>query len=254
MFTPKIGIAVVTYNRRDLAMRAVDIIQARTTREHILLVADDGSRDGTATAMRERGIKVATGPNRGVAWNKNRALFYLFNFAGCDVTILLEDDCFPTVDGWQEDWVAAAMRWGHVNLAGSWFRESFMSGSGTLDDPVRCARLSGQCTAFNRNAINFTGYVDTRYKGYGYAHAEHSERLVRAGYGGKMEILKAEPTPIFFMISGNIHVEAAETFSDPGDVDRNAGLYRDIRHESMHRWAWRSDDEMRAFRQEMLSV
>jgi glycosyltransferase involved in cell wall biosynthesis len=254
VLTPKLGIAVITYNRRNLALRAVDIIESSTTREHVLLVADDGSKDGTASALRAMGVKVATGENRGVAWNKNRALFYLFHIACCDAAILMEDDCFPTRDGWQADWLAAAMQWGHVNLAGSWFKEAFLSGSGTLDDPVRCARLSGQCTAFSREAISFTGYVDTRYRGYGYAHAEHSERLVRGGYGGTIEVLGDKPQPVFYMISGDVHVEAAETFRDPKDVSRNATLYGAIRHESVHRWAWRTDEEMQVFREEMLSV
>jgi hypothetical protein len=230
------------------------MVQSRTTQEHVFLVADDGSKDGTATSLRSKGVKVITGVNRGVAWNKNRALFYLFQVASCDVVILLEDDCFPTRDGWQADWMAAATQWGHVNLAGKWFSESFLSGSGTLSDPVRCARLSGQCTAFSREAISFVGYVDTRYRGYGFAHAEHSERMVRGGYGGTMETVGHELAPVFYMLNGDIHVEAAETFRDPQDVSRNAQLRAAIRHESIHRWAWRTDEEMQMLRDEVRAV
>ena len=52
------------------------------------------------TCCGRRMSRVVTGRNMGIAWNKNRALFLLGAIAQCDVVILLEDDSFPTSDGW----------------------------------------------------------------------------------------------------------------------------------------------------------
>jgi hypothetical protein len=103
----------------------------------------------------------------GIAWNKNRALFFLHRILECDVIILIEDDSYPNNLDWQTDWIEAAQKWGHVNFAGSWFRERTLSGTGNIDSPFLSASLS------------VCGFMDSRFKSYGYAHAEHSSRLGR---------------------------------------------------------------------------
>lgn len=103
----------------------------------------------------------------GIAWNKNRALFFLHQILGCDVVILFEDDCYPNNVDWQSDWVAAAQRWGQINFAGGWFRDQVIEGSGTADHPFLSTSVSGQCTALNREALSACGYLDSRFKSYG---------------------------------------------------------------------------------------
>ena len=87
----RLGIGIVTYNRRALVAETVTRVLAHTIHPFALVVADDGSEDGTAEAERARGVTVASGRNMGIAWNKNRALFYLIALARCDVAILLEE-------------------------------------------------------------------------------------------------------------------------------------------------------------------
>ena len=92
-----------------------------------LVVADDGSDDETPTMLRDLQVPVITGINMGIAWNKNRALFLLSHMLGCETVILLEDDTQPDRPGWEAAWIAAARRWGHVNVAGDWLSEHFLS-------------------------------------------------------------------------------------------------------------------------------
>src|ERR1700759_3385032 len=125
----RIGIGIVSYNRKDVLAETLARVRAHTKLQSLLVVADDGSDDGTADFVRSQGITVITGRNRGVAWNKNRALFLLAEIAHCDIVLLLEDDTYPTADGWEQDWVLASERWGHANFAGDWFSDSFVRGA-----------------------------------------------------------------------------------------------------------------------------
>ena len=181
----RLGIGITTYNRRGILAGTIRRVRELTRHEPVhLVVADDGSQDGTQEALRKQGIPLVTGPNRGIAWNKNRALFLLSEMLRCDVVILLEDDATPTRFGWDSEWIDAAQRWGHVNYAGPWLQPHFVSGAGTPADPVLCSALTAQCAAFSREALAFGGYFDPRFQGYGHEHVEHTRRLARAGYGG----------------------------------------------------------------------
>jgi GT2 family glycosyltransferase len=50
---PRVGVVVITWNRRDEALRALDRLRDLPERPHVVLV-DNGSTDGTAAAVRER--------------------------------------------------------------------------------------------------------------------------------------------------------------------------------------------------------
>ncbi len=77
----RIGIGIVTYNRKNVLAETLGRVRAHTKLQSTLVVADDGSDDGTLDFVRSQGITVVTGRNRGVAWNKNRALFLKIPFS-----------------------------------------------------------------------------------------------------------------------------------------------------------------------------
>src|ERR1700674_997344 len=114
----ELGIGVSTYNRKESLVRTPEAVRRHTRSNYELVVSDDGSRDGTAAAVTSLGVHCITGQNMGVGWNKNRLLFYLNNKRRRNLIILLEEDCYPFADRWEDDWIAAALRWGHVNYAG----------------------------------------------------------------------------------------------------------------------------------------
>ena len=124
----RVGIGIITHNRKDVLAETLARLRAHTTSPCALAVADDGSIDGTADLVRSQNITLVTGRNMGIAWNKNRALFLLGAIVKRDVVILLEDDSFPTTNDWETDWVKATQRWGHINLAGAWLSDSFLRG------------------------------------------------------------------------------------------------------------------------------
>ncbi|MDR3535884.1 MAG: glycosyltransferase [Acetobacteraceae bacterium] len=247
-----VGIGVITYNRCDLLRQTIALIRAYTVHRHTsLAVADDGSTDGTLEMLHQIRAPYVTGPNAGIAWNKNRALFLLAEVARCDVVILLEDDTQPTRYGWDPPWIAAAARYGHVNIALDHFREQFIYGTGSVADPIGSKQISAQCAAFSREALCYAGYFDSRFKGYGHEHVEHSIRMARCGYGGQHEMVDGESKLIFKLLRGDLAMRDAPSFNSHAESERNLALTNQLVGDQPYRAPWRDDDELARFRGEM---
>ena len=80
----RVGVGIVSYNRKELVSGTIDQVRALTQQsDTALVVADDGSSDGTLTMLRDKQVPVITGVNMGIAWNKNRALYLLSHVLRC---------------------------------------------------------------------------------------------------------------------------------------------------------------------------
>jgi GT2 family glycosyltransferase len=246
-----LGIAVISYNRISSVLNVIYNVFKYTRSPFEFVVADDGSSDDSRAIIEAMGHRVVSGKNMGVCWNKNRAIFYLKCIKLCTSIILIEDDSWPIAVEWEADWIKAIQYYGHVNLAGNWFSDSFISGSGTPDDPIFSKVVSGQCIGYSAEALSYVGYLDTRFQGYGIGHVEHSKRFLRAGYGGLLRPTDSGLLPQFILIKSNIRV------TDPGSgrielqIQRNEKVLSDIKGEPVFRAPWRSDAEMAQFRSEI---
>ena len=250
--TLKLGVGITTYRRRELLERLIKNLMLHTKHDFELIVADDGSNDDTLAALQKLQVSYITGNNRGVAWNKNRALYYLNNRIKCDIIILLEDDTIPSVDAWEQDWIEAALKYGHINLAGHWFKEKFFAGHGTPASPISCFSSSGQCVAFSRKVIERIGFFDSRFGRYGFEHVEHSQRCIRFGFGGIYQPSNPD-NYIYFLIRGGLTVgHLLDVHGD--DITLNATIYNSIKNDQAHRWAWRGDEQMVDFLEEQDSA
>ncbi len=248
----RIGIGIVTYNRLEVLKTTIEKVRGLTLAPAVdWVVADDGSSDGTIAWLRANRVPMVGGVNMGIAWNKNRALFLLSRILACETIILLEDDTYPAEPGWEAPWIEAARRWGHINLAAPGMEHRFQSGAGTPEDPFLCPVATGQCTAFSRESLLFGGYLDSRFKGYGYEHAEHSRRLIRAGYGGIDETPDMTQHVAYRLIRGALVLAETKSYFDAEQVDRNLTLAANIQNEQTPRAPWRSAAELRQFRAEM---
>src|SRR3954471_19510474 len=104
-----VGIGIATYNRKSILSDTIDRVRTFTRQPGAaLVVADDGSDDGTQEMLRDKQVPMITGVNMGIAWNKNRALFLLSHMLGCETVILLEDDTQPDGPGWETEWMRGA--------------------------------------------------------------------------------------------------------------------------------------------------
>lgn len=248
----KVGIGIITYNRREILNDTINAVRAFTRQpDAALVVADDGSTDGTLEMLRDKQVPVITGTNMGVAWNKNRALFLLSHILACEVVILLEDDTRPAQAGWEAEWIQGVRLWGHVNYAAEWMRKFYLSGAGTVADPVISARLTAQCAAYSATALTYGGYFDPRFRGFGHEHIEHSHRLLRSGYGGTDVSIDGERQLQYVMLTGGVIAIGTKSYSNSIDLERNLQLAHTIMAEQGYRSPWGKDDEMRQFRSEI---
>jgi len=250
----RLGIGIATFNRRDVALATVSRVMAHTLHPYTLMIADDGSRDGTAEALRAQHLTVVGGPNRGVAWNKNRILFYLMELARCDVVILLEDDTFPARDGWERDWIVAAARHGHVNLAAGPGLAAVVGGAGTGEQPFLTPAVVSHCSAFGREATRFAGYFDTRFSGCGYENIEYAQRLLRYGYGGVPPGHDQSPQACHYALPGGVTVTTPPSHLTEAGVTRNRAIAHMLADDDEPRACWRDRVGMLQFRAEMAAA
>lgn len=244
-----LGIGIITYNRQAILSQTLDRVLEHTKHKRtILAVADDGSTDGTLDMLRARQVLTVTGRNMSIAWNKNRALFLLSELLRCDIVLLLEDDAYPSSDNWEIEWMNAAVRWGHANVAGPWLKEHFISGTGTSEDPILSKRVTAQCAVFSREALLFGGYFDPRFRGYGHEHVEHSRRLIRLGYGGV-----DQHDALFNLLWGGLSFHSVPSSFDgkPDEVERNRQLAHELFSDFSYRAPWQNEEDARQLREEM---
>ncbi len=248
----RLGIGIITYNRAETVQGTVEAVRRMTSRSDAdLVVADDGSTDNTLEVLSAMNVAVISGDNTGIAWNKNRALFVLSRLLDCETIILLEDDVRPSFFGWEVPWVAAAKLWGHANWAAPWMKDFFLSGSGTPDDPFMSHHVSAQCACFSRDSLIYGGYFDTRFRGFGHEHVEHSRRLLRVGYGGTDRMVDGKEEVLYRLIESPLTVIRAGSFQNDEEVERNVKIAHRAMAETVTRGPWANEAEMRQMRTEV---
>lgn len=244
-----LGIAISTYNRRDMVVQLINTLRRLTSCQFMLVVCDDGSSDGTVEAVQNCGAKIIAGINRGIAWNKNRGLFYLREICGSQTILLLDDDVLPTVAGWEQEWISGAERFGHVNWRAP--AHSVIGGSDIVADPGISTSLAGPCLAFSRQALSYIGYMDTRFRGYGHEHTDLTIRAIRAGFGGFATRIDEEIVHYFYVIKGGLTLFPVQSSSDATSIKRNHEVFLQSFSDSIYRNPWRSEEEYNLLRSEM---
>lgn len=252
--TPRLGLAITTYNRMALLEDQLDRFDRFTSVPFEMFVGDDGSTDGTADMLRRRGVPHAAGRNKGIAWNKNRGLFHLMNSTAVDVLLLLDDDVIPTTFGWEQEWIAGARRFGHINYAPQYLRDHVLTGNCRADCPGISDMVGGQCLGFARSALAQVGYFDPRFGQYGHEHSDLSFRCQRAGFGALKRPYGENPQTYFFVIEGGLELRDAPSHSDLQSLDRNLHLLFEAMNDPIYRLPWRSDAERADFLAEQPSL
>jgi hypothetical protein len=97
--------------------------------------------------------------------------------------------------------------------------------------------------------------MDPRFKGYGYEHAEHSSRLVRAGFGGEMRMTeRGELEPHYYLLAADLTVLSDESYRDEESLAANWITWTRMYGDPAYRYPWTTKDELRQFRREMNSA
>lgn len=236
-----LGIGVITYNRVSTLTATLEAIDRLTTCDLEIVVADDGSTDGTREACAMWGVPCVSGPNRGPGINKNRALFWLLEETQADVILLLEEDAHPTATGWQWRFVEAALRWGHINWRRSmweWFDERYR-GEGTPARPYWSDCVTGQATASTRWALEAVGFLDTRLAGFGEEHVEWTHRFHKF-FEWPRRTLSGWDCPVINAALADVD---AGSYYDQAQTIRNQTIHAEISGEAIYRPPWRTNQE-----------
>lgn len=90
-----IGVVVLSYNKRDDLLRALESVTLSEYPDLRVVVVDNASSDGSADAVEERYPRVAlirNADNLGAAGGRNVGWKHLQNHGACDYLVFLDDD------------------------------------------------------------------------------------------------------------------------------------------------------------------
>lgn len=172
-----LGIGLLTRNHLSGLQECLAGVSAHLTHPAQLLVADDGSTDGTQAWLSAQQIPCLTGRASGSAWNRNRALYYFVKYTDCDPIVLLDEGVRVWEPGWEQDWIQAVGRWQIVHWGGQ--EGAAVSGDGTPESPFRARWCYPHCTFLAREAVKRLGFYDTRFAGSGYEQMDYAGRAAR---------------------------------------------------------------------------
>lgn len=244
--TRRIGIGIITMNRIEALKGCIAAIKLNTKIPYSLVVADDGSTDGSWEFLEKEGVIRLGGVNRGLGWNRNRVMHYFMEkMPECDTLIILEDDCHPSSPRWEREWIAAANKWSYVCYTPERLRENPACGVGTPADPWFCSWAGTQCVAVTRNAIIAVGYSDTRFHPpYG-----HEDTDLRWRYAKYMMCLKyGNCTPV---LASGITIFDYGTFFNAESEKKNRDVLESVKNDPVYRPAWKNDEEMKILKDEI---
>ena len=186
----KRAVSICTYNRAVHLGEVMEGVLSTVPNGTDVFVCDDGSIDDTSTVVRHEmdfpNVHFFSGPNLGVAANKNRALYLMQNH---HFMCILEDDLMPVEKGWFELYEQASKLTdihAFCRIQDKIVPESVPSFSEYLAKamnvtPIYASSPRGDLTFLTRKVITTVGGLNPLFKGVGYAHGEHSARVVKAG-------------------------------------------------------------------------
>jgi hypothetical protein len=94
--------------------------------------------------------------------------------------------------------------------------------------------------------------MDSRFKSFGYEHAEHSSRLVRAEFGGEMRITdRGELEPHYYLLAADLTVVSDESYRDEESLAANWIAWTKMYGNPVYRHPWRTTEEFLQFHGEM---
>lgn len=194
----KRAVAICHYNRLDHLEEIVEAVKATTPGNTRIVICDDGSisRDASTVSPHLSVSDIATrqnvllvqGPNKGVAANKNRALWACQD---AHLICILEDDLKPVEKGWFEAYEAAAVLSGihhFCRVQDKEIPETVPAFSAYLKEanltPLYGPSPRGDMTFLTSTVVERVGGFNPLFRGAGFAHGEWSHRVSKAGLIG----------------------------------------------------------------------
>lgn len=189
------GVGITTRNRPGVLRQALEQHAGHPITNGLYVIVDDYSADPElmadivdefANSVECQVIFRQSGHRLGIAKAKNACLIPLYL---CKNVFLMDDDAWPTVDGWDVLWAEAASS---ADVHHSMYVTDHTSmyhkvgGAGQMDDWANCMGLA---LHYTRHALDVLGGYDVEraVNVYGYEHAQMSLRAKMAGLTSGMK-------------------------------------------------------------------
>jgi glycosyltransferase involved in cell wall biosynthesis len=192
----KRGVAIIHYNRIYQIAELVERVKKTVPEGTKIIVCDDGSNigyqeGGTMSHVHNiaddvpNDVMLIRGPNKGVGYNKNRALWALQD---CHYICMIEDDLFPKERGWFEIYEEVAKLTNNHHFCRVedkqvedhtvGFTEYLQTRGYT---PILGSSPRGDFTFITASIIASVGGFNPRFRGIGYSHGNWQNRIAKAG-------------------------------------------------------------------------
>lgn len=188
----KVGLAVTSFIKnpalRALLQSAVDYLP------HYEVVIADDSGDNTALEVYEEFkdklvLNYIGGPNKGIAGNKNRCIYYILEKSDWQAALLCDDDIEFTSPRVVDEFLKAYELDGEAHI-NSYLGDQAFAGKGVgifgtfpvlaeTDCLYKANGSAGICSFYTRQILEKVGYYQKFPYRYGYEHSEHSARALR---------------------------------------------------------------------------
>ncbi len=204
---PSIAVLMTCFNRREQTLRCLDLLFTQNELPRVRLevfLVDDGSRDGTADAVRARfrSVHVIAGSGN-LYWNGGmRVAFAEAMKRGFDLYVWLNDDTllFPTalesmlavhrqlctqnidaiLTGSTCDAATGNRSYGGCRWASGWKRELEPVPTST-QELLACDTMNGNCTLIPAKIAHGLGNLDARFT-HSFGDFDYGFRAVKAGF------------------------------------------------------------------------
>ncbi|MEQ8927624.1 MAG: glycosyltransferase [Fulvivirga sp.] len=186
-------LAITTFNRSHFLKKLIDSFVASITSKWLIIIADDGSTDGTLEYLKE--LKIPDIPIM-VINNDRQGVHHQFNTIVRELEKIDFDYCFKCDDdiefikpGWEELYINAIEKSGYHHLChfdSSWRPEKSLNPpkkEGPLISHCKGEDVQGAFFTLTPEVIKKVGYMDVENFGFrGVGHIDYTLRACRAGF------------------------------------------------------------------------
>lgn len=169
----KIGIALTTHNRNEIAEETLRQIRLFAPPESKIVLVDDASKKPFKGATYRFNVNV------GIATAKNKCLELLDD---CDYIFLFDDDCYPKQKDWYLPYINSGIN--HLSFTFGSLRNGRKNGNNVLMKHKGIVSYSNPCGCmlfFTSKCLEVVGGFNIDYDTYSYEHVDLSNRIFNAG-------------------------------------------------------------------------
>lgn len=202
---PLFVVGVTTWNRLEYLERFVQTFDATRSNDFrwALIIADDGSTDGTVEYMSDLAIdncQVITLYNkRATVAGQTNTILVAAQALGFDFGMKCDDDIFFAADGWDKLYYEVATESGYPHLVyhnEEWKPATHRKIEGLLHSHVVATNAMGCLWTFTPEVIDSVGYFDEpNFRLRGHAHLDYTLRCCRAGFNDAGSLWDAAGAP-----------------------------------------------------------